>query len=534
MVILPNASQMRAIDQCAINHFGIPGIVLMENAGLGTVLKIEQSYGPLRDACIPIFVGPGNNGGDGLVIARHLLQRKALPQLVFLIEPGQLKGDSATNLAIVEKLNLPTFICNNPDSVSGAIDFLYDAESRFGSSKMFIDAIFGTGLCRTIEGHYRDIIDHINTRSRTGNISIVAVDTPSGLDSDTGHTLGICIEAGMTATYGYAKIGQMTANSSRYTGELHIIDIGIPEEVAKHVPVSMHSLNTSSCDPWLKQLQRSSDTHKGSFGHLLVVGGSTGKTGAAILAGRGALRSGCGLVSLCCSKDLNPVYESALTEMMTIPLESSTLFNSADLKPIRNHAKDKDAIVLGPGIGQEPSTVNLVVELYNHVPLPMVVDADALNILAAHRQELLSPPAARILTPHPGEMARLIDTDTASVQRNRIDSVHQCLKIFTHPLGETIIILKGAATIVGDTERMAVNTSGNPGMAAGGMGDVLSGMIGSFICQGITPFDAACFAVFLHGYCGDRLFRDSGIGFSASELADDMGRAMLSLQDNCR
>jgi len=529
-MILPNASQMRAIDQCAINHFGIPGIVLMENAGLGTVLKIEQLYGPLPGAPIPIFIGPGNNGGDGLVIARHLLQRHARPLLIFLVEPAKLGGDSAINLAIVDKLDLPTFVCSTAKLFDQAISFIRDHESRLGPARLYIDSIFGTGLCRSIEGRFKDLIEFINADASTRNIPIVAVDTPSGLDSDTGKIFNTCVAADITTTYGYAKCGQMTAGGAAHTGSLYVIDIGIPDQVLRHVPVPVHGIDPALCKPMLKHFERARDTHKGSYGHLLIAGGSAGKTGAAVLAGRGALRSGCGLVSLCCPQDLNPVFESASTEMMSLPLASSSRFGKDDFDPIMKHAEDKDALVLGPGIGTEETTAELVVKLYNDSPLPMVVDADALNIIAKNRDKLKSPPAPRMLTPHPGEMARLLECETAAVQQNRVKAVRQCVERFQAAGTELIVILKGAATVVGDGKLIGVNTTGNPGMAAGGMGDVLSGMLGSLLCQGLAPFDAARFGVFLHGYCGDRLFAASGIGFSATELADDIGSALLALQ----
>jgi NAD(P)H-hydrate epimerase len=525
-MILPDSSQMRAIDRCAIDHFGIPGIVLMENAGLGTVLLIESLFGPLRRVCIPIFIGPGNNGGDGLVIARHLMQREANPVLVYLVEPGRLKGDSGINQRIIETFELPALVCTDSSSVPETLAALRELEYRLGPAGLYVDAIFGTGLCRPIDGHFLDMIGEINALSSARTIPIIAVDTPSGLDSDTGSVLGCCINAHTTATYGYAKLGQMMAPSRRYTGTLKIIDIGIPAAVADHVPVAALSIDPSVCRDRVKRLDRSPDSHKGSYGHLLVVGGSAGKTGAAILAGRGALRSGCGLISLCCPRALNVIYETSVTEAMTLPLASETTFEKDDLEAILGHADGKHGVVLGPGIGQHPSTADLVVKLYNNLELPMVVDADALNIIAAHRRLLRPPPGARILTPHPGEMARLIDRTVSEVQADRIDAARTCFERFGSSDHETVVILKGAATVIAETDRVWINTTGNPAMASGGMGDVLSGIIGSLLCQGLSPVDAAISSVFLHGYCGDLLLQSHGIGFSASELADRLGEAL--------
>ncbi len=528
-MILPNSNQMRQIDQCAINRFKIPGIALMENAGLGTVLLMERLFSPLKDSFIPIFIGPGNNGGDGLVIARHLHQRGSRPLLVYLIEPQRLKGDSGANQAVIEKLALESIVCSNSAAIPELQGCLQKLETEYGVPSILVDSIFGTGLDRDIKGHFNDVIGLINKLSSIKNVPVVAVDTPSGLSSDNGSVLGTCVRASVTATYGFAKVGQVLPESSFYTGELQVIDIGIPPEVLEQINVAVAAIDHTDSASCTESLRRQTASHKGTYGHLLIVGGSVGKTGAAILAAKGALRSGCGLVSLCAPASLNIIYESTLTEAMTVILDSESLISIGDLGIIREQLNDKCCIVIGPGIGQDRKTAELVVELYNTATLPMVIDADGLNALAANRKKLKHPPGPRILTPHPGEMGRLTSMSTAMVQADRFSAVSACFEQFKTADAELIILLKGSGSLITDGSTTWINRTGNPAMAAGGMGDVLSGLIGSFICQGLSCYEATRFSVFLHGISGDRLLERMGTGFSSSELADDLTAALKSI-----
>ena len=531
MMILPNSEQMRQVDQCAINEFNIPGIVLMENAGMGTITLMERILGSLAHCFIPIFIGPGNNGGDGLVIARHLYQRHATPLLVFLVDPKHLKGDSATNLRIVEKLNIKTLICTSTKelkSVSGTIEQM---TMSLGSPAAMIDAIFGTGLDRNIEGHFSKVIESVNNLSRAYHIPVIAVDTPSGLSSDSGKILGNCIRAHTTATYGYAKIGQVLPSSKGLVGDLQIIDIGIPHDTVKRVGVDVAAVDQHDHQKLGACLGRSVDSHKGSLGHLLILGGSAGKTGAALLAARGAIRSGSGLVSICAPSGLNTIYESSLAEAMTIVVETQSFLSIDDLDTIADQLIDKTCVVIGPGIGQHVKTAELVVELYHRLTIPMVIDADALNILAQRKKMLPASSGPRIFTPHPGEMARLTGRSSAAVQADRCGALRSCFEDYKTPDSELIILLKGSATLTTDGDTVWVNLTGNPGMATGGMGDVLSGLIASLICQGMSPVDAARYGAYLHGLSGDRLEKYTGIGFSATDLADELSPTLAHVMD---
>ncbi len=503
----------------------------MENAGTGTVRLLEEQFGAVAGTFALIFIGPGNNGGDGLVIGRHLHQRGCEPVFFFLVNPDSLTGDAAINLEIVQKLKLPFHVIDSPTRVKTIPVLFKQIESRGKPCCVIIDAIFGTGLGRPITGHFADTIDLINGRTFARHVPVVAVDTPSGLDSNTGKSFGKCVKATLTATYGCAKPGQVMQGSSSFTGTLHIIDIGIPPEVIDKTTIATSMITAETASLWLGRLRRQADTHKGTYGHLLILAGSAGHTGAAILAARGAQYSGCGLVSLCVPYDLNAIFETSLIEAMTIPLPtSSSLLNTSDLSTVLKHLENKSAVVIGPGLGTDSRTAELVLYLYHAVKQPMVVDADALTILARHQEHLKTPAGPRIFTPHPGEMARLIGQTPDEVQEDRLAAAKLCHNRYHRKGKALVVILKGAGTlIIADNEQVLINTSGNPGMATGGMGDVLSGMIGSLLCQGLSPVLAAAAGVYVHGMAGDYLYHDRGQGFTASELAQAVPACLKNL-----
>lgn len=527
---LPKSDEMRALDKCAIEEFGIPGIVLMENAGVGTVNMMEKELGPAKNTFAIILVGPGNNGGDGLVIGRHLHQRDCTPVFFFLVNPDDLTGDAKVNLEIIRKLRLPFHVVDTSTRVQTIGVLIKQIESRGQPCYAIIDALFGTGLTKDISGHFADTIDLFNRPDFNHKIPVIAVDTPSGMDSDTGRILGKCIKADHTAAYCCAKAGQVIHGSTSIIGKLHVIDIGIPSEAFKRVSVEAELLTEKTISITLKKLRRKIDSHKGANGHLLILAGSSGKTGAAILSAKGALRAGSGLVSLCVPYDLNPIFEGSLTEAMTIPLPtSSSIINVSDLNHVNKSIDDKDALVIGPGIGTDPRTAELVLHLYHTVSQPMIVDADAINIIARNKGLLKTPKGPRIFTPHPGELSRLIDKSTEEINNNRLDSAKDGCEVLKNGSNPIIVILKGSGSVIAsDDGNIVINTTGNPGMATGGMGDVLSGMIGAFICQGMSVSDASRSAVYLHGLSADRIFSSHGQGYSATEVADNLPGCLQS------
>lgn len=520
---LPTALEMKNLDHSASELFGIPSIVLMENAGLGTVKMIENELGPCKDSFALIFIGPGNNGGDGLVIGRHLHQRGCQPVFFFLVDPDSLKGDAAVNLHIVKKLSLPFHVVDNAARVE-TIPVLYkQLESRGLPCHVIIDAIFGIGLCREVTDHFADTINLINTSRFGHNAPVVSVDTPSGMDSDTGKILGTCVRANYTATYCCAKPGHFIhGSSSSLTGKLEIIDIGIPPEAIDRADITTELTTVDSFTILSQPLRRKKSSHKGSHGHLLILAGSAGKTGAAVLTAKGALRSGVGLVSLCVPHDLNGVFETTLIEAMTVPLpNSSQALSVADWDIISENIAGKQAVVLGPGIGKDPDTAELVLKIYLTAKCPLILDADALTLLVGYGNKLHSPAGPRIFTPHPGELARLLDKSIDSIQDNRLEAALLGCDLFKNDVHDIVLILKGAGTIIAASNGSTIiNTTGNPGMATGGMGDVLCGVIGALVCQGLAPLDAAVAGVYLHGAAADRLYEKCGSGFLASEVAD--------------
>jgi len=519
---LPTALEMQRLDRTASEDFGIPSIVLMENAGVATVNMIERELGCCKNTFAVIFIGPGNNGGDGLVIGRHLHQRGCQPVFFFLIPPDALKKDAAVNMAIIRKLRLPFHIIDNRKRVETIPILLQQFETRGFPCYAVVDAIFGIGLDRDVQDHFADTINLINKPGFANKIPRISVDTPSGIDSDTGKVFGTCIRADYTATYCCAKPGHFIHGSSEWTGKLAIIDIGIPPEAIERAGITTELATLDTYRHMAKPLQRHKASHKGTHGHLLILAGSPGKTGAAILTAKGALRAGAGLVSLCVPHNLNPIYESTLVEAMTIPLSaSSDILSIDDWGNISQAIIGKQAVVIGPGIGQDRRTIELVMRVYQEVPCPVIFDADALNILADCRNDLRHPAGPRIFTPHPGELARLLQKEVAEIQDNRIDAAMLGTSLFRNNSHETVLVLKGAGTIIANGDgTIFINTTGNPGMATGGMGDVLGGIIGALICQKLSPMHAAVAGVYLHGSSADTLYNARGVGFLASEVAD--------------
>ena len=508
---LAEAQVMRDLDACTINDYGIPGIVLMENAGRCTVEAMLKRYGPLTGKLISVLVGPGNNGGDGLVIARYLHQIGAKPLVVLLTCPEKLLGDAAVNLQIVK--HLPITIKQVVER--GDLDLI---AASLQHSTLLVDAIFGTGLTREVGGNFAAAITLMNQTGRP----IVAVDMSSGLNSDSGQVMGVCVRADLTVTYGLAKPGQVTYPGADQVGSLDVVDIGIPPEVVAQAEIKIDLLQKRDVAGLVPQ--RFADSHKGSFGHLLVLAGSHGKTGSAILSVKGALRAGTGLVTLGSPQKLNGIYEASLAEAMTVPLASDYCLSIDDYINILTVLSGKKAVVLGPGLGLADETRALVSKLYRNVELAMVIDADGLNGLSQEKALVNHKAVGRIMTPHPGEMARMTGLSIREIQANRREVAASFAKE-----NNVVLVLKGAATIIADPHgRLAINPTGNPGMATGGMGDVLSGVIGGLLSQGLSVWEAACLGVYAHGLAADRIAAKVQAGFLASEVADEMP---LVLQD---
>lgn len=523
---LATSSQMQALDQAAINTYGIPGVVLMENAGLATLQEMEHCFGPVQNKTVVLFIGPGNNGGDGLVIGRHVIQRGGHPFFVYLIPPENLSGDAAVNAAIVGRLTTSSLAITHKDDFASFHELLKTHHIQ-NPVHSLVDSLFGTGLKRPLSGRFAAAVNVMNTLRREYHWPVIAVDIPSGLCADTGTTLGCSVLADLSVTYGLAKPGHYHHGGST-VGKLSIKDIGIPPAAvhSAELPGSLIDENTACLVE-----KRPVAAHKGTCGHLLIIAGSEGKTGAAILCAKAALHSGCGLVTLAVPAQLNTIFETALPEAMTVPLPCSQLyFSDRDYETLASLAREKQAIVLGPGLGTHPETGRLVNTIYSQLEIPLVIDADALNLLSETPEIFTRAACSRILTPHPGEMSRMTKLSTSDIQANRTEAAHWLNHSSTASDHEIITILKGAGTLLCTTRgTWSINSSGNNGMATGGMGDVLAGLIGGLLSQDNSPWQSARTGVYLHGLAADLLAEKRARGYTASEVADMLPHAFASM-----
>ena len=513
-MLVVTAQQMQNMDHHTIDTIGIPGQVLMESAGRGAFDFLMEELEPDQETLVAVMAGRGNNGGDGFVMARYLMEA-GIPVSVYLLSSAdKLTGDAKTNYHRVKTL-LPhaphADLVEIPDAeaLAAHYDQLLDQD-------LFIDAILGTGLNAPVRGLYKEAIELMNT----SGAPIFAVDIPSGLNADTGQPMGTASRAVATASFAHAKAGHILHPGNEYTGELAVINIGIPQFVTEMFTAQAPPITLMEADDVLSLFpRRHFNSHKGSFGHLLILAGAPGKSGAAALAARGALRCGTGLVTLGVPEGLHPALEPSLVEPMTAPLAQTALggLSTAALPAIQELIMDKMALALGPGIGTEKETQTLVKTLVADCRLPLVLDADGLNCIADDLSCLTTAKAPRILTPHPGEMARLMGKSTEEIQKNRPETAREFAS--DH---KVILVLKGAQTLVALPDgSLHLCPTGNPGMATGGMGDVLTGMIAGLLAQGFSPENAALAGVFLHGMAGDFLeTHQSRFGFLASELAD--------------
>lgn len=506
---IATSTQMQALDRQTIEDIGIPGLVLMENAGRGTAEIIISCFSrELSEKGALVVAGPGNNGGDGFVIARHLCQAGFRAGIVLLAPWEKFRGDALVNLEIVKSLEIPVFPCFNEENIS-------KQAVMFDNAGVIVDALFGTGLGRDVEGRFAVSVNLMNVSPAP----TVSVDIASGLSADTGHPMGIAVKADMTCTMAIPKVGHITWPGSGYTGDLRIIDIGIPDFLVEKADIRRESLDMTEFASILKP--RPAHGHKGTFGHLLIVGGSRGKTGAAALAAAGALRSGVGLVTVACPSSSQQVLASKLTEAMTHGLPETAEGNlPADaFDNMYDIVQGKKAMVLGPGLGLSPETMGFARRVLLESTIPAVADADALTAMAEDMRPFLATPFPypAILTPHPGEMARLCDLTVQEIQSDRIRAARE----LAASTGATLV-LKGARTVVASPDgRISINTSGNSGMATGGMGDVLSGITGALLAQGYSAWDAARAGVFAHGMAADMLASSRGPwGWTAMDVAE--------------
>jgi len=506
---------MQRIDRRAIEEFGLSGLTLMENAGRGCADVISAEFGAEPERRAVIVAGKGNNGGDGYVIARLLKERGWQVALFVLATQEEIRGDARRNLDLLS--DIPVLFC--PEQ--GGVD-------RYGSAlrdaTVIVDALLGTGLKGEVSGIYAEAIAIINGAGSP----VLAVDIPSGIDSATGRVLGCAIRADLTVTFALAKCGHLIYPGAELAGRLLVVDIGIPSEITASAE-GYEFLDAEAIRPLLKR--RCRNAHKGDSGHCLIIAGSMGKSGAAAMAANSAVRAGAGLVTLAAPASLNAVLAVKTTEAMTLPLPDggAGFLGSAARAFIAEALADKDAVALGPGLSRHPETAQLVRELATETGLPLVIDADGLNALSAEPDILLEKKSAIvILTPHPGEMGRLAGVSTVEVESDRIGVARAFAVKY-----RLFLILKGARTIIAAPDgTVAINGSGNPGMASGGMGDLLTGVLVALLAQGYDPFAACRVGVFIHGHAADLVAADKGeIGMSAMDVQERLPYAIKQVQD---
>lgn len=508
------AAEMRELDRQTIEDYGIPGIVLMENAGRGLVTEVIREWGPVGGLRFDIFCGKGNNGGDGLVIARHLYNMGA--KVAVHIFSKDMKGDAGVNLKAAMKTGL---------DIRPVSRDLKAETACVRHADFVVDAIFGTGLGSEVGGPYRKVIDMINSSARR----VVSVDMPSGVDSDKGRIMGAAVRADMTATFGLPKRGLYLYPGAQMAGLVRVVDIGVPARAVDEASIRARLLTATSVHGLVPE--RRPDSHKGTYGHLFILAGSVGKTGAAVMAARAAMRAGVGLVTVGVPESLNDIFEEKLTEAMTVPLPETPerSISSKALDKVLSELEGKTALALGPGISTNADTARLVERLIPKVRVPMLIDADGLNILAFDDAPLKKVKVPTVLTPHPGEMGRLLGVLAREVQADRPRAALDLAGQYGMP-----VVLKGARTLIASPEGdFHINPTGNPGMATAGTGDVLTGIMGSFMAQGLKPMDAAMLGVYLHGLAGDIAARVKGqAGLIAGDLIEAVPGGITELLQN--
>ncbi len=492
---LPDASEQRALDEWAINDRGIPGLELMERAGSGLA---ELVAGLASEGRIAIVCGKGNNGGDGFVAARVLRERGREILVLTLAPLDELRGDARTN---AERLPGPAPEPFSPDALTG--------------SSAIVDAILGTGFSGEPRDPAAGAIEAINASAN----KVIACDMPSGVDGSTGEIAGVAISAHATATFHAAKPGLWIAPGKGHAGEVSVIDIGIPAGGPADPKIGLIGNRVTDGVP-----RRGRDSTKFAAGSVLVCGGSTGLTGAPCLASEAAMRAGAGYVTACVPASLNPIFESRLLEVMTAPVpDLSGALIPAAADEVLERSQRVEALVLGPGLGRGEETFEFARAVAKRAEVPLLLDADGLNAHAGELEALAARGAATVITPHAGELGRLLGEDSDSVQAHRLDAARRAARA-----ADAIVVLKGDDTLVAATDgRVAVSRGGASALATAGTGDVLSGMIAALLAKRMDPFHAACAGVFVHAAAGRLAAQEIGTeGVIARDVIEALPRAL--------
>jgi NAD(P)H-hydrate epimerase len=529
-MILLNAAESRELDRLSQEKYGIESYALMRRAGEAVADLLLRRWPNTASGPVLVAAGKGNNGGDGFVAARKLMQAGVRVQAILFAHAGDLKGDAAR--AYRDYIAAGGLVNEMTDE--GAVGDAIAAQKPIA----VVDAIFGTGLNAEVRGLARraiEAVNGLNTNSGAGiragrDLPVVAIDIASGVNADSGAVMGAAIAATLTVTFGYAKYGHVSYPGAALAGDLEIAEIGFGPQAIGDVAPRGRLIEAAEAASLIRP--RSANTHKGMNGHALVIAGSRGKSGAAILAARGALRTGAGLVTAAIPESIAAIVAGGQPELMTeaLPDREGHFAGPGTLEKLRELAKGMTALIAGPGIGVSEDTHQLVAWLVSEgaqAGRPLLLDADALNVVAEAGPAMLTAAQGPVvLTPHPGEMARLLGITNATVNADRIGAARRLAD-----LSRAAVVLKGARSVIATPDgTVLVNSSGNAGMATAGMGDVLSGIVGALLGQGLACCDALALGVFVHGLAADQLAERLGpVGYLAGDVATELPAALATL-----
>lgn len=509
-----SAEQMRALDRAAIEEDGLPSLVLMERAGQRVYEWLGKWFAPVQNKRVAVVCGKGNNAGDGLVVARYLFESGVHVQVYLTLPPGEFTGDAAAQWRITQSLNMPATQLSSPPP-----------PNFFASYDLILDALLGTGAQGEVKEPFRTVIESIN---RSGK-PVVAIDIPSGLNADTGHVMGAAIQADYTVTMALPKRGFFLAEGVYCTGQWQAVDIGIPSQRIRSYPCDMRLLSGEFVRTYLPRY--TPDAHKGTRGHVLVVGGALGMAGAPALTAISALRAGAGLVSVAVPATIQPTVAGYYPEIMTIPLpdEGQGILTPEGMAILLPHLERFDCLVLGTGISQAPPVgmaVRRLLDEWYEKGKPLLIDADGLNWLARYGSEIFLP-ANTLLTPHPGEAARLLGVSVPEIQSDRLSAV-QLLQERYHGT----VLLKGAYALIADGSQVLVNPFALPALGTAGSGDVLSGIVAGLLAQRLSPNLAAATGAYLHAQAADCLLEDGYDRFTAGDLSRQITKTLAFSDQN--
>jgi hydroxyethylthiazole kinase-like uncharacterized protein yjeF len=517
------AAEMQRIDRLTTERYGVPSLTLMENAARGVVEFLTARFSPLAEQKIVILCGRGNNGGDGMVVARLLREQGMRPRVLLFAEPKSLKGNAAVNGERLAASGAPEVV-ENSAAWQGV-------KASLADTTLVVDALLGTGLSKPLEGFLAEVVRDVNSLCSAARV--VAVDLPSGVSADTGELIGDCMRVDASVTFTAPKVAHVFLPACERVGEWVVKAIGTPPEAMANDPELRLNLTTPQDLRWMAS-PRKADAHKGNFGHVLILAGSVGKTGAAAMVAKAALRAGTGLATVATAKSALPIVASLGMEFMTEPLpetEAGTISLLAlDYGRLDQLVAGKSVLAVGPGIGNVRETAELVRTVVNQYDTPVVLDADGLNAFAGCIEALRADRRVRILTPHPGEMARLAGLSTAQILARRVEVAREFAQ--RHHVH---LVLKGFRTLTAAPDgQVWVNPTGNPGMATGGTGDVLTGLIAGLLAQhpARSVGDVVAAAVYLHGLAGDLAAREVGqTSLIAGDLLETLPRAIRAVEE---